>query len=438
MNHKPFIKRVGACFASVGVALFSVFAFSRCPVSASAETSDLWDSELNAWIDVSMGVLEANMGTIPNAPAWWASLQYMKYALNENDQMIHAGDSWANLTPGFGWYYDDNNHLCGCMFPTNYDTSAHYDSLLICQGSDFSLTVSCSTTAPDFASYVQYNGYYSSSFSNEFTCISTGAYTGARYDFTVTCEGTYFTSLPWTITMNQYALSYPVRFIVSDNYIPTILPTYSPNTSSSRMLINVCGNYSQIDFTGLSIGDIALTQLYEPATLHDYLENTWIPAFETDTGLSLSPVPDDPTQDPTETTEDSGTGCDCHCEVNVEVNVDPTLELPSDWVEDLVDLETQHYTAPYDDLVKNPWDDLQSIYAPTETTPTRQRAQRADGEDEETEDYKFVDFLIGEPIVQVMHDYELMAEKLFDDTDLFTTIAGVLSVGFIIRFVSLK
>lgn len=257
--------------------------------AVSAVGVDYWSDDLNLWLDIAQ---EATV----EEPALWASLIYMQYALNDNPQMIQAGDTWADLSPGYAHYYNADNDLCGCMFPTNYDTSARYDSLLICQGSDFTLTVSCSTDAPDFASYIQYNGFRSDSLSNEFTCISTGAYTGERYNFTVTCDGEYFTTTPWTITINGYALSYPVRFVLSDNYVNTTLPTYTPSISSSRMLINVCGNYSQIDFSGLDLGDIALHELYEPAVLHDYLVNTWIPAaLAADPSLDLPPVPSDPT-----------------------------------------------------------------------------------------------------------------------------------------------
>lgn len=440
MIHKPFLKRLVACFASVGVALVSVFAFSRCPVSASAETSTLWDDEMNAWIDVAQDLtisyIEQDPVNHANGITWYVSLQMIQDILNDNDYMLTAGQ-WDDLQCGYGHFFDNENNYQTCMYPLDFDTNSRYERILLAHTSVGDIYLNISNTGDsNSTSYLSYSHVNGSG-------LFVSAYYGTSSPpITVTIEGDatgYFTntsawvrSFEWS---NAWSSSYSIQLTQSSR-VENVYPNYSPYITSSYMQFgDLCGEYSVIDMSDLNISDIAISQLYEPATLHDFITDDWLPGFESATGITLSSPPALPSDDPTEPSTESGSGC--HCEVNVEVNVDPTLELPSEWNEDIVDLETQHYTAPYDDFVQNPWEGLQSYYAPETTAPSRQHAKKA-GEDTETDDYQFVDVLLGEPIVEVMKDYQVFAERIFTDTGLFATIAGVLSVGFVIRFVSLK
>ena len=441
MNHKPLFKRLGACFASFCVAVSAVFLFSLSPVSVSAESTGLWDDDMNAWIDVAqdltLSYIESDPVNNASGITWYVSLQMIQDILNDNDYMITAGQ-FDDLQCGYGHFFDNENHYQTCMFPLDFDTNTRYERLLLAHTSVGDIFLNISNTGDSNS-----NTYLSYS-----RVVGMGLHVIAYYGtssppITVTIEGDstgYFTNTSaWVRSFewyNPWSSSYDV-FLTQSSRVENVYPNYTPYITANYMQFgDLCGQYSAINMSDLNISDIAISQLYEPATLHDFIVDDWLPGFESSTGITLS-APPDPTQDPSEPTEDSGSGCNCHCEVNVEVNVDPTVDLPPDWTDDLVDLTTEHYTAPYEDMVISPWDDLQSAYAPEPSAPVRSYTRRA-GEDVETDDYHFVSFIWAETIKDVIDDYQVTADYLFRDSGIRAVVAGVLSAGLVIRFVSLK
>ena len=449
MKNKKLSARIGCVLGSVFVAVFSVFTFALSPVSVHAETNDLFEDELNAWLSVSSdavatattdGLISSQVG-LP----LYVSLMLMNDVLyGSGGTSISAGDTMQGSSGQVAYYYDANGKLQYNYFPdfSTLDTQTRFTSSLeILQGTGFNLTLDCDLTAEDGYWDIQQSLNGSTP---RYTCyfISSSA---VDYDLTayITDSTGYLTNSPFSVNVSgNGASAYRVIQITfstatSTANIPTISHTYTPASTSTPRGLRFNGG--ALDANGsvslASLPDVALYDIMTPAQLHTYLEDEWLPYVDTVApSLDLSPLPS-PTQDPTEPDTGGGSGgCNCHVDVNVEVN--PTLELPSDWNEDLVDLETQHYTAPYEDMVIEPWKDLQEQYT-TESLRKNTLAKRS-GEDSETDDYTFVAPLLDDNIIATIGDYELFCEQLFSASGIKTTVAIVLSAGFVIRFISLK
>lgn len=133
----------------------------------------------------------------------------------------------------------------------------------------------------------------------------------------------------------------------SNSTIPSLTPSYY--SSSSRIM----NNFLRTTQTAPLPVDTSSDDV--PSIMAAYKS-----ALASQLGITVEDVDEVwtlPDEIPEEPTEPDGTGCCCE-----------PFELPSEWVQsDVVELETDHYTIPYTDLVRNPYDYL--LYGVTAPPP---------------------------------------------------------------------
>lgn len=158
-------------------------------------------------------------------------------------------------------------------------------------------------------------------------------------------------------------------------------------------------------------------------------------ALASQLGISVDQVdevwtlPDAVSEEPTEPD-----GSDCCCE---------PFELPSEWVQsDVVELETDHYTVPYEDMIDEPFDYLAGLGTyPNPPTPALNARNRS----ETSTVTRAVSVEEGSPpLIWDMADYEtktaltdyfLFAENLLHDTGLYNLVGSLIAVGIIVSLV---
>lgn len=111
--------------------------------------------------------------------------------------------------------------------------------------------------------------------------------------------------------------------------------------------------------------------------------------------------------------------------------------LPPEWLEDRVELETDHYTVPYTDLVQDPWEYIQGQATTTSTTSTTELLRAGSpGEDTWTETLPGV--LHADPAIMTsLWDFENFAQELLSRSGLWAIFAGLTAAGICIRLISL-
>lgn len=266
-------------------------------------TADNTDDEMNAWFDMSKDVL---LDLVENgstgALTWYVSLQMMQDILNDNEYMIHSSQ-FDDLRCGYGHFFDVDNNYQSCMFPLDFDTNERFNRILLCHTSVGDIYVSIDITGgSDSSSYLSY--YRVSGLGLEVSA----SYGTSSPPVTVTVEGDasgYFTNTSsWNrsfVWNNPWSSSYSIQLTQSAR-VETVYTTYTPYISGNYMQFgDLCGSYSEVDMSDLNIADIAITDLYTEAGLHDYLEFDWLPGFSSAfPDVDLPPLPS--SEDPTEPT----------------------------------------------------------------------------------------------------------------------------------------
>lgn len=122
--------------------------------------------------------------------------------------------------------------------------------------------------------------------------------------------------------------------------------------------------------------------------------------------------------------------------------IDP-FTLPPEWVQsDVVELETDHYTVPYEDMIDDPFDYLAGLGTyPNPPTPALNARKRS----ETSTVTRAVSVDEGSPpLIWDMADYEtktaltdyfLFAENLLHDTGLYNLVGSLIAVGIIVSLV---
>lgn len=116
--------------------------------------------------------------------------------------------------------------------------------------------------------------------------------------------------------------------------------------------------------------------------------------------------------------------------------------LPPEWLEDRVDLETDHFTVPYSEMVQDPWEYIQgqatTTGAGTTTEPLRGQFRTETAIETVAPEPTLPGVLHADPaIMSAMWDFENFAQELLSRSGLWAIFAGLAAAGICIRLISL-
>lgn len=276
--------------------------------------------------------------------------------------------------------------------------------------------------------------YYFEFHNSSGTAVARTNYTEFIYEY---ADGRKF--LLTSGTVNSAYIRYRVGF--SQTSPQTIAELQTSIGSPSFRNDWYFGCYQWNDGTIYAVGNVPNSTITFPAyseqyinynNTYDYLQNYNYPYVVENYPVYQELPPPSSFLPPVETTS-PGSGV---------IIIDP-FTLPPEWVQsDVVQLESDHYTVPYEDMIDEPFDYLAGLgtypYPPTPALNARKRSEtstvtRAVSVEEGSP-----------PLVWDMADYEtktaltdyfLFAENLLHDTGLYNLVGSLIAVGIIVSLV---
>lgn len=391
-------KAVCGVFLAILVAFYSLFSMPVTPVYADDQ------DDLFAWMAYLYGLGSDAIKAIPGgqyvAPAVWA----VTLCLSNPIQAGHTVSASSISTVG-GYYTIDGVEYFGtALLSGDFNYSGSDGGLVVAEGEHFRFKYLLSGTPSQTS--------YSSQLSGS---VYIQTFSGAPgLQVSVICDkGDYFPSTTSLYTSSGYFDAY---FRVLNGGSPVALvprtTTYFARSSSVSDLLG------QAVVVTLPEGDI------DPNDPYTYIENVlrpWVQENYPDAEVLLPESPqEDTTEESTEDTTDE-TSFTC-CE---------PFTLPPEWLESNAELDTEHYTVPYSDMVQSPWDDLQSYVTYAHETLLDDSGGGGSGSN------SVGVFPADTDVMDTIAAFQAFAVGLLDRSGLLAVFASLIAVGFIIRFISL-
>lgn len=341
---------------------------------------------------------------------------YLSWAIDNNYQYTLPIDTLSpyalsDTYVDYGFYYNSDNLLRACAF-------GNFPSDFTCDACTFAV-------APDFMVRLRNNspnGYFtfsSNTLSRLVNCYGDSGGTVSismpyNSDYYGSSNSSYFSNSPWSAYFNFYiGYWYRIDFPYIEQARPTLLPSFTPFQSDSYWAFAICGTGGREKLPDLG-SSMTPADLLSPAAFQDYINTVFNPAVSTTFNItlpSLDLTPVDPTED--------SSGCCCE-----------PFTLPPEWLATDAELDTEHYTIPYSDLVQDPWEDLQAYVA------TEVDAVAADSGGI-TQTVSRGALPANSDVIDTIDDFQAFAVALLDRSGLLAVFASLIAVGFIIRFISL-
>lgn len=236
---------------------------------------------------------------------------------------------------------------------------------------------------------------------------------------TTDCRGGFVDSMEFFSNRLRQAENFPVDSL-----------SYS---TSSTIITHTPGIQPTVLFSA-GVSASAVSGTVDPSEPWDYYNNTVVPyihnQYDNDYGVDVvnnwlffpdgyAPESETPTENPSETTG-TGSGCCIH----------EPFTLPPEWLESNAELDTEHYTMPYTDLVQSPWNVLQG-FADTDSVMLANAG-------EETHTQSVGAFPAEMTVISTIDQLQAFAVGLLDRSGLLAVFASLIAAGFIIRFISIK
>lgn len=394
-------KAVIGVFLAILVALYSLFTMPVLPVYADES------SELLAFLSL----LWAQASTIAGIPGGTAVASCVFAVAVASQNSIHTGStiSASSISTAGGYYSigDGNVYFASFLLSGDFDYSGSDGGLIVGEGEHFRFKYLLNGIPTQANLSTQVLG-------SSYIVMFSGA---PGLQVSVLCDkGDFFPAQTSYYTSSGY---FDMYYRIYDGSIPTL---------SSDVTL-----YFRRSNTPLSlIGDVVTVTLpdgtIDPSSPFTYIENVlrpWVQENYPDAEVLLPESPqEDTTEESTEestedTTEETNFTC---CE---------PFTLPPEWLENNAELDTEHYTVPYSDIVKSPWDDLQSYVTYYHDTLLNDAGGGGSG----ANSVGF--FLADTDVIDTIADFQAFAVGLLDRSGLLAVFASLIAVGFIIRFISL-
>lgn len=218
-------------------------------------------------------------------------------------------------------------------------------------------------------------------------------------------------------------------------------PSFTPQTllsriadSSTSFTLPIGWNGAQADVGAGTATPFPVegdTVIIEPSDAIYYTRNVAYPHV---TNLypvwkDYPPPAEQPTTEPTEETTETTTG--------PVIIIDP-FTLPPEWLESNAELDTEHYTIPYTDIVQDPWEQIQE-YAVTESaTGAEAEPQAAAVGDLQEVTNGTPGFPAPPEMYNTIDELESFCLDLLHRSGLLAIFASLIACGIVIRFISIK